>query len=44
MSKKRILLVDDEPDFVEAVEFFLSESNYEVFAAKNGKNQIFIGF
>jgi DNA-binding response OmpR family regulator len=40
MSKKRILLVDDEPDFVETVEFFLSGSDYQVFVAKNGKQAL----
>ena len=33
----KILLVDDEPDFVETVEFFLRGSGYEVFVANNGK-------
>jgi len=40
MSKKRILLVDDEPDFVETVEFFLSGSDYEVRVAKTGKEAL----
>ena len=40
MAKKRILLVDDEPDFVETVEFFLSGSDYQVFVAKNGKKAL----
>ena len=40
MSTKRILLVDDEPDFVETVEFFLSGSDYHVFVAKNGKEAL----
>ncbi len=40
MSTKRILLVDDEPDFVETVEFFLSGSEYQVFVAKNGKEAL----
>ncbi len=40
MSTKRILLVDDEPDFVETVEFFLSGSDYRVFVAKNGKEAL----
>ena len=40
MSTKRILLVDDEPDFVETVEFFLSGSDYQVFVAKNGKEAL----
>ena len=36
----KILLVDDEPDFVETVEFFLRGSGYEVFVAKNGKEAL----
>ncbi len=40
MSTKRILVVDDEPDFVETVEFFLSGSDYQVFVAKNGKEAL----
>ncbi len=36
MSKKRILLVDDEPDAVATVEFVLIGSGYQVFVAKNG--------
>ena len=40
MARKRILLVDDEPDFVETVEFFLSGSDYQVFVAKNGKEAV----
>ncbi len=40
MARKRILLVDDEPDFVETVEFFLSGSDYQVFVAKNGKEAL----
>jgi len=36
----KILLVDDEPDFVETVEFFLSGSGYQVFVAKNGKEAL----
>jgi len=40
MTKKTILLVDDEPDFVETVEFFLSGSDYQVLVAKNGKNAL----
>ncbi len=36
----KILLVDDEPDFVATVEFFLIGSGYQVFVAKNGKEAI----
>ena len=40
MSKRRILVVDDDPDIVETVEFFLSNSDYQVFVAKNGKEAL----
>jgi len=36
----KILVVDDEPDFVETVEFFLIGSGYQVFVAKNGKEAL----
>jgi len=36
----KILLVDDEPDFVATVEFFLIGSGYQVFLAKNGKEAL----
>jgi DNA-binding response OmpR family regulator len=34
-GKKRILIVDDDPDFTEAVSFSLKESGFEVFTAAN---------
>ena len=37
MHKKRILIVDDEPDFVEMVQMRLEANNYEVLAAHDGK-------
>jgi len=40
MSEKRILIVDDDPDIVETVAFFLSGSDYQVFIAKNGKEAL----
>ena len=40
MPSKRILLVDDDPDLVETVEFFLTGNNYEVFVATNGKEAL----
>jgi two-component system alkaline phosphatase synthesis response regulator PhoP len=36
-SKKRILLVDDEPDFVSVVRINLEREGYEVETAYNGK-------
>ena len=40
VSKRRILVVDDDPDIVETVEFFFSSSDYQVFMAKNGKEAL----
>ena len=37
MAKKRILLVDDEVDFVEVLRVRLEDSNYEVIVAYNGE-------
>ena len=33
---KRILIVDDEPNIVAAVEFLLQRSGYDVYVARNG--------
>jgi len=33
---KRILIVDDEPNIVAAVEFLLQRSGYDVYIARNG--------
>jgi len=38
MAKKRILLVDDEPDFVEILRVILEGSDYEVTVAYDGEN------
>lgn len=35
--KKRILIVDDEPDMMEAIKFRLEESKYEVLMATDGE-------
>jgi len=37
MSKKRILVVDDDPDFVEAVKTVIEKGGYEVDVAYDGK-------
>ena len=34
--KAKVLLVDDEPDFVQLAEYNLTRQGYEVFAAANG--------
>ena len=42
MSAKRVkvLLVDDEPDFVEPVSFWLQSKGYDVVSASNGKDAL----
>ena len=40
MSRKRILLVDDEPNFVELIRHRLEISGYDVTAAGNGKEAL----
>ena len=40
MDKKKILLVDDEPDFVELIKKRLELNNYEVIASANGKEAL----
>ena len=37
ISKKRILVVDDEPDFVKAIQIILEANNYEVTVATDGQ-------
>jgi len=37
ISKKRILVVDDEPDFVKAIRIILEANNYEVTVATDGQ-------
>lgn len=36
-DKKRILVVDDEPDFVKAMRIILESNNYEVTVASDGQ-------
>ena len=40
MSNPRILLVDDDTQFLEATEYMLKYENYEVVTAKNGEEAI----
>jgi len=40
MRKKRILVVDDEPEFVELVQMRLEANNYEVIAAHDGEEAL----
>jgi DNA-binding response OmpR family regulator len=37
---KKILIADDEPNIVAAIEFLLQQSGYEVRAAQNGKQAL----
>ena len=39
-SKIKILLVDDEPDILEILEFNLSNEGYQIFTAENGKEAL----
>ena len=39
-KKLKILLVDDEPDILEFMEYNLKKENYEVFKAGNGREAI----
>lgn len=41
-SKIKILLVDDEPDILEILEFNLSNEGYQIFTANNGKEALSI--
>jgi len=36
MDKKKILVVDDEPDILESIEFHLEQEGYDMFTAVNG--------
>lgn len=36
MDKKKVLIVDDEPDILEGIQFHLEQEGHEVFTAING--------
>ena len=40
MSNPRILLVDDDTQFLEATEYMLKYENYDVITAKNGEEAV----
>jgi CheY-like chemotaxis protein len=40
MNKKKILLLDDEPDFVKVIKARLEANNYDVITASNGKEAL----
>jgi len=40
MEKKKILVVDDEPDFLEMIKIRLEASDYEVITASSGKEAL----
>jgi len=40
MDKKKILVVDDEPDFVKLIKIRLEANNYDVVVASNGKEAL----
>jgi CheY-like chemotaxis protein len=39
-TQAKILIADDEPDYVSAIQFHLSWSNYEIITAGNGKETL----
>ncbi|MGI4730038.1 MAG: response regulator transcription factor [Janthinobacterium lividum] len=39
-SKQRILIVDDEPDILELIEYNLNKEGYQVFVAHNGQEAV----
>lgn len=39
-SKQKILIVDDEPDILELIEYNLKKENYQVFTASNGQEAV----
>ena len=40
MKKKKVLVVDDEVDFLDVIKMRLEDSNYEVITASNGKEAL----
>jgi len=40
VSKQKILIVDDEPDILELIEYNLKKEGYQVFTAKNGQEAV----
>ena len=40
MSKKKILVVDDEPDIIEILKYNLEKEGFEMFSANNGEEGI----
>ncbi|RZK50960.1 MAG: response regulator transcription factor, partial [Pedobacter sp.] len=39
-AKQKILIVDDEPDILELIEYNLKKEGYQVFLASNGQEGI----
>lgn len=40
VSKQKILIVDDEPDILELIEYNLKKEGYQVFTARNGQEAV----
>ncbi len=38
--KQKILIVDDEPDILELIEYNLKKEGYQVFLARNGQEAV----
>jgi two-component system alkaline phosphatase synthesis response regulator PhoP len=39
-SKQKILIVDDEPDILELIEYNLKKEGYQVYSARNGQEAV----
>ena len=39
-TKQKILIVDDEPDILELIEYNLKKEGYQVFTARNGQEAV----
>ena len=39
-TKQKILIVDDEPDILELIEYNLKKEGYQVYTARNGQEAV----
>ena len=40
LAKQKILIVDDEPDILELIEYNLKKEGYQVYTARNGQEAV----